>query len=265
MRVYLVAAYRFRQLMRMYLAESGCIWGAYFEGAYFEGAYLLQSFFYADEFTERIILPNCGDFMLDSGAYTFMQNTHKGSVDWDSYIERYADFVRRNRIQKYFELDIDSVVGYDTVKRYRDRLESLVGWQSIPVWHTGRGQRDFEDCAKRYPYVAIGGLVGTGKSEYARKYWKYFPWFIRTAHDNGAKIHALGFTSMDGIRKYHFDSVDSTGWTAGNRFGHLFQFDGQTIKTIRVPPGHRLASSKATAINNFQEWVKFQRWAETHL
>lgn len=39
--------------------------------------YILESFYYADETTERL-LPYFGDFLLDSGAFTFMQNSKKG-------------------------------------------------------------------------------------------------------------------------------------------------------------------------------------------
>lgn len=54
--------------------------------------YILESFFYADQDTERLI-PYFGDFLLDSGAFTFMQGT-KGAVNWEEYIERYSDCVR---------------------------------------------------------------------------------------------------------------------------------------------------------------------------
>ena len=252
--------------MKIFLAGNG-LWTwvtpAIVEGGMGSGPYILESFFYADAETERLI-PFMGDFLLDSGAFTFMQNA-KTHVDWDDYLRRYAAFINRNKVEKFFELDIDSVVGYDQVLKYREKLEALTGRQAIPVWHTNRGKDEFVRAAKEYPYVAIGGLVGTGKSEYARKYWKYFPWFIKTAHDNGAKIHALGFTSLDGIKQFHFDSVDSTAWTTGNRFGYLYRFTGDSIAKIDVPPGHRIAKPRDAALNNFQEWVKFQKWADTHL
>ena len=225
--------------------------------------YILESFYYADETTEKLI-PYFGDFLLDSGAYTFMQNS-KSHVDWNEYIERYADFVNRNKVKKYFELDIDSVVGYEAVKKYRKRLESLTGVQCIPVWHSSRGTKEFVKMCEEYPYVAIGGLVGTGKSEYARKYWKFFPWFIRTAHEHGSKIHALGFTSLDGIKKYHFDSVDSTAWTTGNRFGFIWKFTGDGVAKIEVPKGKRLGDSRQVALINYTEWIKFQRYADKYL
>lgn len=226
--------------------------------------YILESFFYADSDTERLI-PHYGDFLLDSGAFTFMQGKG-GKVNWDEYVERYADFIKRNKVKKYFELDIDSVVGYDKVLTIRAKLEKLTGVQSIPVWHKSRGKEEYVRHCQEYPYVALGGLVdGAKKGEYARALWKYFPWFIKTAHDNGAKIHALGFTSLDGIRQYHFDSVDSTAWTTGNRFGFLYFFDGQTMQKKDAPKGHRISDSRAAALHNYTEWIKFQKYAETHL
>lgn len=239
-------------------------WGGYDSSVKEYRPYILESFFYCDADTERL-LPYFGDFLLDSGAFTFMQGKG-GSPNWDEYVERYADFINRNNVDKFFELDIDSVTGYDHVKRLRSRLESLTGKQSIPVWHRSRGKDEFEGLCKEYPYVALGGLVdGAKKGEYARSLWKFFPWFISTAHNNGAKIHALGFTSLDGIKQYHFDSVDSTAWASGNRFGFLYFFDGQTMQKRDVPKGHRIKDAKAAALHNYTEWIKFQRYALTHL
>lgn len=226
--------------------------------------YILESFYYADADTERL-MPYYGDFLLDSGAFTFMQGKG-GNPDFDDYAERYADFINRNNVDKYFELDIDSVVGYDRVKLLRAKLERLTGRQSIPVWHKSRGKDEFIGLCRDYPYIALGGLVdGAKKGEYARSLWKYFPWFIRTAHENGTKIHALGFTSLDGIQQYHFDSVDSTAWTTGNRFGYLYRFDGRTIQKIEKPKGYKLKDSRMVALHNYTEWIKFQKYAETHL
>lgn len=239
-------------------------WGGYDESVKKYRPYILESFFYADADTERL-LPYFDDFLLDSGAFTFMQG-RGGNPDFDDYVERYADFINRNKIEKFFELDIDSVVGYDRVKIIRAKLERLTGKQSIPVWHKSRGKDEYIGACKDYPYVAIGGLVdGAKKGEYARQLWKYFPWFINTAHENGAKIHALGFTSLEGIRKYHFDSVDSTAWTTGNRFGYLYWFDGYTIQKKDAPKGYRIGNSRAAALNNYVEWIKFQQYADKHL
>lgn len=221
--------------------------------------YILESFFYKKDI--EIILPYTGDFLLDSGAFTFMQG--KGGVlNWEEYIEQYADFIKRNKIQKYFELDIDSIVGYETVKKYRYKLESSVGWQCIPVWHKSRGIENFKQMCDEYKYVAIGGIVA---KEIKPEQYIAFPSMINEAHKRGTKIHGLGFTSPDWLTKCHFDSVDSTAWTTGNRFGSVYQFDGKTMKKHDAPKGKRLADGRKVALINYIEWIKFQKYAETHL
>lgn len=224
--------------------------------------YILESFYYCNADTERL-MPYFGDFLLDSGAFTFMQGK-VGSLNWDEYVERYAAFINKNKVEKFFELDIDSVVGYKKVKEFRNRLTKMTGKQPIPVWHNNRGKDEFIRHCEEFGYVSIGGLVG-GASEYSSKYWKFFPWFINTAHEHGAKIHALGFTSLKGIETYHFDSVDSTAWVSGNRYGFVYLFDGKTLLKKNVPKGHRLGDSRRVALHNYMEWIKFQKYADKHL
>ena len=223
------------------------------------GCCILESFYYADQWTEKTI-PLLESFMLDSGAFTFFSSGKH--VDWDEYLEQYAEFIKRNRVGLFFELDIDSLVGYDRVKKFRCGLERMTGKQPIPVWHKSRGTDEFLRMCDEYPYVAIGGIVS---GEIRQKDYKAFPWFIKEAHKRGSKIHGLGFTNLEGMRKYHFDSVDSTAWVSGNRFGAVYKFDGRTMVKHTKKEGQRLADSKAVALNNFNEWLKFQRYAKTHL
>lgn len=242
--------------MKIFLADSGTLREAYCEEPTIKyRPYILESFYYADKETERL-LPYFGDFMLDSGAFTFMQNAHEAKLDWDEYIERYADFIRRNKIEKFFELDIDSVVGYDRVLELRAKLERLAGRPSIPVWHYNRGREGFLRMCDEYDYVSIGSNSQNDK---------HLHWFISTAHKRGAKIHGLGYTKLAMLPKMHFDSVDSTGWTAGNRFGFVFWFDGKTLQKRSCPHGMRLKSARDVAVNNYTEWIKFQKYAEARL
>lgn len=222
--------------------------------------YTLESFYYCDEDTERL-MPYYGDFLLDSGAFTFMQDK-KNVTDWDSYIERYADFIKRNNVQKFFELDIDVVVGYDRVKMFRQKLERLVGRPSIPVWHISRGTKEFCRMCDEYGYVAVGGIVS---KEITPPHYGIFSKLIQEAHARKAKIHGLGFTNLKCLEYYHFDSVDSTAWTTGNRFGFLYKFDGKTMKKVQCPEGSRICKPRDAAYINYVEWIKFQNYAKTHL
>lgn len=222
--------------------------------------YILESFYYCDEDTERL-LPYFGDFLLDSGAFTFMSGNGK-ETNWDDYVERYATFIKRNKIQKYFELDIDVVVGYDRVKEIRKKLEKLAGIPCIPVWHISRGLDEYKRMCDEYNYVAIGGIVS---GEIKKDKYPAFPALISEAHKRGAKVHGLGFTALDWLKICHFDSVDSTAWTTGNRFGFCYYFDGKTMRKKDAPKGHRLGDTRRVALNNYTEWLKFQKYADKYL
>lgn len=221
---------------------------------------ILESFYYADGWTEALI-PYFRNFMLDSGAFTFM-TSHNGKVDWNDYLKRYAAFINKNDVKLFYELDIDSIVGYEAVLEMRKFLELETGKQPIPVWHKSRGKNEFLKMCDEYKYVAIGGIVS---KEITRQEYHHFPWFINEAHKRGCKIHGLGFTNLEGIRKYHFDSVDSTSWTTGNRFGSVYRFNGTTMEKFDKKQGQRLADSRAVAIHNLNEWIKFQKYARTNL
>jgi hypothetical protein len=227
-----------------------------------DGVDILESFYYVDEHTERL-MKYFGTFMLDSGAFTMFTSGHKAKgIVWEEYVDRYADFIVRNNVELFFELDIDKLIGYDRVLELRNRLEKKAERQCIPVWHKFRGKEKFLQMCDEYGYVAIGGIVS---GEITRDEYKYFPWFIKTAHDKGAKIHGLGFTNLALLPHYHFDSVDSTAWTTGNRFGAVYWFDGKTIRKRGKGEGQKMKDSRAVAINNFTEWVKFQQYARRYL
>lgn len=259
--IYLAGTNGRRWCVDLYLAANReGVGKAYIPKEKMIGLSILESFYYADGWTEWAI-PYMKNFMLDSGAFTFM-TSHKGKVDWSDYLRKYADFINKNNVKLFYELDIDSVVGYEKVLEMRRWLEQETGKKPIPVWHKSRGKNEFLKMCDEYDYVAIGGIVS---KEISRQEYKYFPWFINEAHKRGCKIHGLGFTNLEGIRKYHFDSVDSTSWTTGNRFGAIYRFNGTTMEKFGKKEGQRLADSREVAIHNFNEWVKFQKYAETNL
>lgn len=253
--------YVFEKAMELYLAgEYDCKNG---KTADWKGLNILESFYYLrDNKNFPRLISNFENFLLDSGAFSFMSGAD--SVDFDKYTEDYAAFINQWNIKLFMELDIDSVVGLAEVERLRDKLEKLTGRKPIPVWHKNRGKDYFIKMCENYPYVAIGGIVT--KEIPIKKYSALFPWFIKTAHSHGCKIHALGYTNFEGLHKYSFDSVDSTAWLYGNMSGVVYRFDIKTksMQKISVPPNKRL-KSRAAAINNFNEWVKFQKYARAYL
>lgn len=227
-----------------------------------ESPYLLESFYYVKDW-QTDIFRNCKDFLLDSGAFTFMGRSNK-ELDWDQYIERYADFINKYDIKHFFELDIDKIVGYEQVKIFRKKLESLTGKRSIPVWHKSRGYDEYLKLCDKYDYVAIGGIA---IKDIKRSEYKYFPKMLNDAHRLRCRVHGLGFTNVSLLPYFHFDSVDSTRWNCA-RFGRLEYFNGTTIKAIdRRKDGMKLVGRKNPDILRFnlEQWIKFQKYADSNL
>lgn len=253
--------YVYKKAMELFLAREHPVKNG--KNADWEGLNILETYYYLQKNNEfPRLIENFQNFLLDSGAFTFMSGAEK--VDFDKYVEGYAEFIKKWNIKLFFELDIDSVVGLKEVERLRIKLEKLTGRKPIPVWHKARGKEYFEYMCKNYPYVAIGGIVT--KEIPINKYERLFPWFIKMAHRYGAKIHALGYTNIKGLFKYNFDSVDSTAWLYGNMSGSIYKFDAynQVMNKIKVPAGKRL-KSKAAAAYNFNEWVRFMKYARARL
>ena len=223
--------------------------------------YGLTSFFNVNKKTEELI-PYLNDFLLDSGAFSFFSNSKR--VDWIKYIKDLANFINRNKIDKFFELDIDKLIGYDKVLELRHRLEDATGKPVIPVWHKSRGKEIFLQMCEEYKYVAVGGIV---IKEIKKADYPVFNYLIDEAHKRGARIHGLGFTNMQGLKKYHFDTVDSTSWLAGGKYGAVYYFEDEQMKKIDVPRGCRIAKSSYidARLCSLRAWRKFAQYAENKL
>lgn len=223
---------------------------------------ILESYFYIKRKKWMFpLIKQFNHFLLDSGAFTFMNQVKNHEVNWDEYIEEYAAFINKLDVELFFELDIDVLVGIEEVERLRAKLEKLTNKKSVPVWHVSRGHDYWLKMIKQYDYVAIGGIV---TKEIKPKHYPIFKQLIREAHAENCKVHGLGFTNLKGITKYKFDSVDSTSWKSGNRFGAVYKFNGKTMVKYDKKQNQRVKSRK-TATNNFTEWVKFCEYAEKYL
>lgn len=244
MKIYLAAAFTYRNYKKYGLDIEKSI-------------YTLESF----QYVKRLGLPhikNMDNFILDSGAFTYL-NGASGDVDWEQYVDDYADFIIKYKVKNFIELDIDPIVGIKEVERLRAKLEAKVGRQSIPVWHKSRGKQYWLDIVKEYDYVAVGGIV---TKEIKPSEYKFFHWLLAEAKRQNCKVHGLGFTNLKGLEEYDFYSVDSTSWKSGHQFGSVFMFNGHTMVKFDRGPGQKVNAHK-TATNNFNEWVKFQKYKDS--
>ena len=131
--------------MKIYLA--GILQNGYIRNKVslsFRDYYLLESYYYIrnnKNYNSAIIKSN-PNFLLDSGGFTYIHDKDK-NCDWEQYVLEYAEFINKNDIINFFELDIDNIVGIEKVEYYRSILEKKTKKQCIPVWHKSRGKEYF--------------------------------------------------------------------------------------------------------------------------
>lgn len=242
--------------MKVFLAGTERVWPENKKLIY--GGYNLMSYYYIKKDCADII-QNSKMFLLDSGAFSFSDN--KKGIDWEKYIQEYAEFINKNNIEYFFELDIDNIVGYEKVLGFRKKLETLTGKKCIPVWHKNRGIAEYKKMCDEYKYVSIGGI---GNEIHSKQYNCFIP-MVSEAHKRGAKIHGLGFTSSKLLKKIHFDSVDSTNWSYG-RFGHFWEFTPDKEMIMHHRPLNKICDDrKGLQAHNLNEWKKFQKYADVKL
>jgi hypothetical protein len=204
--------------------------------------------------------------ILDSGAFsTFKEPEKAKNYDWDGYVKHYIAFIKKTGQKLFFELDIDCVVGLKKVEYYRKQIEDCTGIAPVPVWHDNRKWDYFEMMCENSQYVAIGTVPTGNQGKHIRKNPLVLQKFITTAHRSGAKIHGLGFTQTECLKYLPFDSVDSISWKSGALFGYIYQFTGDRMIYRTPPKDKKTIDYHIIDEHNFNEWVKFQKYADTNL
>lgn len=216
--------------------------------------FMLESFYYIKPF-QLTYMKHVKKFMLDSGAFTFLKtkkNTSRSVIDL--FVKQYIEFINKNDIELFFEMDIDGLIGLKAVEEIRQLIEDETGKKTIPVFHPERGKQYYLDLIKSYDYVALGGSV----LKKDKSYIKAFPWFIKEAKKNNCKLHGLGFTALSKLQlpQYNFYSVDSSTWVHGVRFHNLFKFENNKLIRQNLDTKYKKNNVEITK-QNLKEWIKY--------
>lgn len=120
---------------------------------------------------------------------------------------------------------------------------------------------------EEYNYVAISAS-GAYDSAWTRdkKAIPVIQKMLSIARTNNCKVHGLGFTSIQLLHQLRFYSVDSTTWNVGGKFGNYCLF-GEGYKSCRQlkPKNVKVKNMVGIHLFNFNEWVKFQKYADANL
>lgn len=173
-----------------------------------------------------------GIVTIDSGAHSFFAfiglsvSSHKSKnemPDPEVYFAKYLAWIKEwyDFADFFVELDLQDIVGQPKVLEWRQKYKDAGVWDKIiTVHHSMNSWQDYEDLIadSDSKYIALEGLRG-GKENIP--YLK----LIKYAYQNKVKVHGFALTNQNIICKYPFYSVDSSSWTAVNRYGITFKFD----------------------------------------
>lgn len=196
---------------------------------------------------------------IDSGAYSAA--TIGKPVSLDSYV----DFLHGLDLTGIIYANLDVIGDADASSQNLAAMEKS-GLAPLPVFHFGSSLHHLDRLVEQYDYIALGGMVGTPAS-------KTLPWAARCAErSNRARFHAFGQTSTKMMYSFDWQSVDSSAWTAGIRYGDLPIFSGGAAKTIRreaLQYSMRLRSEMREVgvdpdkilANERKSWVEVLKWS----
>lgn len=222
--------------------------------------YLLETFFSGEKTCKNVLdIVGRENFLLDSGAFSFMSGAKCSKESLLKYLDKYIAFINKYDVKYFFELDVDTIFGIEFVEEMRRKLEKETEKKCIPVWHKGRGIEYWKNMVDKYKYIAIGGLVFHVKKQELPLIKK----MVDYAYKKGVKVHGLGFTKTKNLNEYKFYSVDSSSWlSSASRGQKLNIFNGEYIISKDINKKNKKAKITKMAGFNFKEWIKYQKYMD---
>ena len=246
--------------MRIFLACTGGM-----KNDIEKSKYILESFYSGEKECLKILKKcNTDNFLLDSGAFTFMNGRNTTKEILLSYLDKYIAFINKYNIKYFFELDVDTIFGIDFVEYMRKKLEKETCKKCIPVWHKNRGVKYWKMMVENYDYVAIGGLAVKDIKE---KEYHLIKKMVDYAAIKGVKVHGLGFTKTKKLlnERWQFYSVDSSSWLSSATRGQKLQiFKNGYMRNLNKEKNNKKADIQKMAKFNFMEWCKYQKYMDRY-
>lgn len=155
----------------------------------------------------------------DSGAFGALQQ--KEVIDPNVYAEWLHKF--KHLFAVYASLD---VIGDEHGTAANLAVLEAAGLQPLPVFHVGEPWELLDELVERYDRLALGGLVSFGRGG------NVGPWLAHAfARVNGrAQLHGFGVTRWQFLQDFGWDTVDSTSWKSGARYGNQLIWNGTGLR-----------------------------------
>ena len=158
------------------------------------------------------------DVALDSGAYSI----DSGAVSGDNLtIDAYAEYVKREGHRYSVRFNFDKLM--DGKKSYENWIWlRKQGLDILPVYHPGTPEKYLKRYLRQTDYVSLGAIANIHRGELMkvlRIIWKDH--LLDKKGIPTHKIHGLGITSFNVMKKFPWYTVDSTSANIRAAYGTM--------------------------------------------
>lgn len=173
------------------------------------------------------------ELFSDSGAYTMHTKGKPVSI------EKYAEYIWKHGKLYSTVANIDAIGGGDDgAQRTWDNQKALekLGVRPVPVFHCREPFKWLDRyLSEGYDRLALGGMVPES-TPFLRE-WLDYVWGKHLTDADGRarlKVHGFGLTTIDLMRRYPWDSVDSSSWVLAGSFGGILLRNGDSLINVTM-------------------------------
>jgi hypothetical protein len=158
---------------------------------------------------------------LDSGAFSaYTLGVELKVSEYCAYIKRNIDLIRKE--DGVLIASVLDGIG-DPLETYKNQQEMEArGVTPLPCFHAGEDERYLELYVRKYPYITLGGMVGSSNKQL--QIWLDRVWDRYLVDGSGRpklKVHGFGITSIPIMERYPWWSCDSSSWVQTAAFGAI--------------------------------------------
>ena len=196
---------------------------------------------------------NAARIFLDSGAFS----AHTLGVELK--VSDYCDYIKRNTdiIRVEDGVTMASVLDGigDPLQTWRNQYEmELRGVKPLPCFHAGEDERYLEHYVANYPYITLGGMVGSSTKQLG--IWLDRIWDQYLVDGSGrakVKVHGFGITSVPLMERYPWYSCDSSSWIQSTSFGTVVTPKYGPISVSEKSPSRHDAGQHITTLSAIEQ------------
>lgn len=201
---------------------------------------------------------NKAHIFLDSGAFSaYTLGVELSVAEYCAYIERNRDILRVE--DGAVMASVLDGIG-DPLKTWGNQLEmEQRGCKPLPCFHAGEDERYLEHYVKNYPYITLGGMVGSSTQSLA--VWLDRMWENYLTDGSGrprCKVHGFGITSRPLMERYPWFSCDSSSWIQSAAFGAIETPAWGPMSVSEKSPSRFTAGQHACNLTPIEQDVVFR-------